>query len=87
MFYFEASTDSVDDLVLPSNHGWHENYDYKWIEDIYPKDVTYQASHATKMNGTKLTLKLMMLIIFLRWIMKMMITADTAMQLYQREAR
>ena len=39
MFYFEASIDSVDDLVPPSNHGWDKNYDYKWNKYIYPEDV------------------------------------------------
>ena len=39
MFYFEASIDSVDELVPPSNHQWDKNYDYKWSKYIYPEDV------------------------------------------------
>ena len=39
MLYFEASVGSVNDIGLPSNHGWDENQDYKWDQKIYPEDV------------------------------------------------
>ena len=39
MLYFEASVGSVNDIGLPSNHGWDENQDYKWNQKIYPEDV------------------------------------------------
>ena len=37
--YFEASNNSVDDNGLSSNHGWNENYDYKWDKEIYREDL------------------------------------------------
>ena len=36
---------------LPQNHGWDENFDFAWTEEIFPQDVSTFLSEFSNRTG------------------------------------